>query len=380
MSEMSPSAATALAAPHDQSGRRATWLIGLLGVEAPAIRIESDTRPLEAAALDLPPPFMGAPSDAPLDRDVDWTIESSLGPLESLWPDANRSLGVYRPGASEPFCWTFETLNAEECVLWLDDERAGARAFMHVDLRRRRILLREDKAQSRWLSRMVRNIHAAYLVHRGWQPLHACAFPAGKKVVVGIGQRGAGKSTLSYLAAQRSGGFFADDMVLIHPTDDGECEVMGWPGRLAVRRKVLEQTLGAKRTGKIAPRLRRGFALCHGHPRGDRFAFDHDEIAPLLGIGYVPMRKAPLRIARLSAHAAPPELLPWTTGGLHMEDLSHGRDRRHFTDLVGFYRGSPRAAGALDVPVSDIRAEVSQMQMPFDLTGHFDHIWQHLVG
>ncbi|WP_293577524.1 hypothetical protein [Phaeobacter sp.] len=372
-------ATTTLAPQRKLADQPAAWLIGLAGVEAPVIRIESDTRPLEASVLNLPPPFTRLPSDAPLDWQEDWTIESSLGPLESQWPDANRSLGVFRPGSSEPFCWTFETLSAEECVLWLEDERAGARAFMHVDLRRRRILLREDKAQSRWLSRMVRNIHAAYLVHTGWQPLHACAFPAGGRIVVCIGQRGAGKSTLSYLAAQRAGGFFADDMVLIRPTDDGECKVLGWPGRLAVRRKVLEQTLGAAHTKDIEPRLRRGLAQSHGHPRGDRFAFDHDEIAPLLGIDYVTMRKAPLRIARIEAHAGYPELSPWTLGGLHTEDLSHGRDRRHFTDLVGFYRGTPSAVEH-DSLIKSIQAEVSRMQMPFDLTEHFDNLWQHLVG
>ncbi|WP_172292350.1 hypothetical protein [Pseudoruegeria sp. HB172150] len=307
---------------------------------------------------------------------MEWVIESNLGPLDTQWPDAHRSLGVFRPGASEPFCWTFEKLSAEECVVWLDDERARARAFMHVDMHRRQILLCEDTPGSRWLSRMVRNIHAAYLVHTGWQPLHACAFPAGARIVVGIGQRGAGKSTLSYLAAQRAGGFFADDMVLIRPAPDGDSEVVGWPGRLAVRRKVLEQTLGEARTAAIEPRLRRGLALSHGHLRGDRFAFDHDEIAPLLGIDYVPMCKAPLRIARLSAHAGMPVMSPWAKSGLCAEDLSHGRDRRHFTDLVGFYRGRPCEAPA---PAIEIHAEVSQMQMPFEMTEHFDTLWQHLV-
>ena len=353
------------------------FAIDLEGIESLTVGVEVESIKHLDSLSRLPLPFMVTEGEKP----VSWKIVTRTGVLDDVWPGKARVLAIYRPGGTEPFPWILEAMSSNWCLIWLLDEVSGERAKMEVDRESNTIELTQEPHGGRWLTRIVKQIFSAHLLYQGWVPLHASAFSADGRVIVCAGDRGNGKSTLAFLAAVlKKVSYLADDLVLIRPAGGLDWDVLGWPGRLAVRRGLLNQVLSSCRLEMLENEFRRGLASDANHPRGERLAIDPDEFVAKFGVRYVGHLRAPVRLAHLRTRDGGRPRIIWRKRYLDPSIEAQGYDIRYLVDTLGLFgRSADRVSGGRQL-VYNREIETSELVLPYDVTSVLDSIWFHFLN
>lgn len=343
--------------------------------DAPVIAMKM-VDPCRDRALDLPAPFEKIEV---VQSSCQWILEAEVAPLALGGPSEEQTLFVYRTSPREPFQWTFEVYEADLRIAWLVDERSGEHARLTVDRRNRILRLVEGQQGGKWRNRVLRNIFASWLVADGWFPMHASSFKIEDKLFVCAGGRGAGKSTLSLLAGLRGGAFMSDDITFLKPSRSAQCwDVLGWPGRFAIRQEVLRMCFGDDRTLQIEQSCRRGLTPDSSvHPRGARLAMDSDEVVDLLGVQYSGIASGDMRLVHLHSHDADPEFGAWISTRMDVDLEIQGRNRRHLVDFFGFFDESDLAGPSRKHRVFEVPVEECHMRLPRDIVACQGLVWEH---
>ncbi|WP_282795042.1 hypothetical protein [Streptomyces sp. CC224B] len=91
----------------------------------------------------------------------------------------------------------------------------------------------EDVAMA--TARLVRDSVRGQLLRHNWWLMHASAAAHGDRVILALGKKGAGKTSVALaLAAGYGLDFVADDRVFVRPSSSGGVEVLSWPSAVAV--------------------------------------------------------------------------------------------------------------------------------------------------
>ncbi|XUY30478.1 hypothetical protein RMR21_025690 (plasmid) [Agrobacterium sp. rho-8.1] len=343
-----------------------------LTVESSVIHI--DLQPgLTDLTLRLPAPFVVSQRE----RSPTWQMSVSKLDLAERWPDKSRVIGMYRPGGIEPFPWFIEEIGSDSSLVWLLDENTGDRARMFISQKDMAICLQIERADSKWISRVIKQILSSRLLLDGWIPLHASAVSYGDKTLVWAGHRGSGKSTLAFLAASLKGAkFLADDIVFVRQLGP-QWDVIGWPGRVAVRRALLQEVFGLERVAKFEPELRRGIASDRTHPRGERLAFDPDEVQKYLEIAYCGHSTGRLRIANIRPVPACFQHVNSRLGDLRSEFEATGFDRRYLVDPFRLF-----SIPEITSPIVEGKAEaleIEELDVPYNALSAFEDLWAFML-
>jgi len=280
----------------------------------------------------------------------------------------------------DPFPWILEVMNPEYCLVWMSDENSGERAKMEVYRMAKEVNIIQEHPNYRWLIRVLKNIFSAQLLSDGWIPLHASAFLSDEKIVICSGERGNGKSSLAFLAAiQKNAAYLADDIVLIRPSSHDNWDVLGWPGRLAVRIELLNQVLGPDKVLSLQKKLRRGIAGDPNHPRGVRLAFDPDEFSELLNIDFLGSAKGSIRVLQLQTLANSFPTINWTNVHLNSALEAQGFNRRYLVDALGLFTGGQYKPASQRLDAYCVPIKTSDLLLPYDISGVLNSIWRKIL-
>lgn len=305
----------------------------------------------------------------------------TIGALAINWPTRESILGVYRAGIDDPFPWYIEKLTCQDGVIWLLDERIDQRALLRIDRQNRKIELTQESVKGKWLFRLIKNIFSVVLIDQGWIPLHACAFTMGDKAIVCVGERGSGKSTLSFLAAAMKGAeFLSDDIVFIRPANSRLLwDIIGWPRRVAIRKALLDDVFKKEKSNEIQSKLRREIIDNKKHPRGERLAFDPDELTSLLGIKFTGYVQKKLRLATISCGCTDAPQIVWKNKTYFDDVRATGEDIRFLVDVFGVFTFG-NAIKLTGVDISKCMIETTMFKLPYDVPSIFDSIWQDIIN
>ncbi|QOL13591.1 phosphoenolpyruvate carboxykinase (ATP) [Dickeya dianthicola] len=352
--------------------------IGINGCSDFSIKLSGCEKELCEAIKYLPLPFYISDNH---DAFFSWSISLTIDVLVADWPTRSRLLGVYRAGIDDPFPWHIEKLTSQDGIIWLLDENNDQRALLHINRNTRRIELTQEAANGKWLSRIIKNIFSVVLIDQGWIPLHACAFSMGERAIVCTGERGSGKSTLSILAASMKGAeFLSDDIVFIRPTDlQSEWDIIGWPRRVGIRKALLGEIFEKEKLNNIQSKLRREVLASKIHPRGERLAFDPDELTDLLGVKFTGYVRKKLRIATIGSGGDDVPEIVWELSEHCNSIRATGEDIRYLVDVFGIFTfGDEMKSDVLDPRECII--EKTMFKLPYDVPSVFDHVWPKIIN
>ncbi|GGV64809.1 hypothetical protein [Streptomyces thermoviolaceus] len=156
-------------------------------------------------------------------------------------------------------------------------------------------------------ARMAREAMRGVLLRDGWAVLHASAVALDGRVVLALGEKGAGRTTTALTLAARHGWeLLADDRVFVRPDSTGGVTVLPWPSTAALGLGLLD-ALGWAETAR--ERLKDGEAV---HPTQHRRVTD-----ALITGDFTPLRQ---KGKELKAQVYPDQFPRWfgvplATGG-----------------------------------------------------------------
>lgn len=103
-----------------------------------------------------------------------------------------------------------------------------------------RVVGTDPEQVSQWTSRLVREAARAALERAGWALVHASAVVRDGRVLLTLGNKGAGKTTTAMLLAYHRGwSLLSNDRVFVRPTGAG-VDVLPWPAASAVGLGLLD--------------------------------------------------------------------------------------------------------------------------------------------
>ncbi|MFB4356836.1 hypothetical protein RBJ15_11375 [Pantoea sp. BS_4] len=298
--------------------------------------------------------------------------------VASIWPDDSNFVGVYRSGLHDPFPWYVEHRDACSFKAWLHDESTNERALLEINNNLNTIKLSTKQGECKWPIRIIKNIFSAKLLSEGWVPIHASAFIHDGNIIVCNGSRGSGKSTLSFLMSlYKKAKFISDDMIFIRQSQEkNDWIILGWPRRIGIRSKTLELCFGSKKTQEIKSKLRRNVLPSNGHPRGERFAFDIDELNNILDITTLGYHVGPLYIANIRVGDRLKINKKWCSENNISNIKAKGEDIRFLIDFFDIYQNH-NIKNDIEKKF-DISYQHSDITLPYDILTSLDDITESL--